>query len=88
MFIRIFRPRERKELLFNVAHIWKIEVEYTEEGPDGRNWSTTPQAGAENPATKRWYRVFIGNEEIFLASNPDDPVVKVIEDIYNNAVKA
>jgi len=28
MFIRIFRPREDKEILLNVNHISKIEVEY------------------------------------------------------------
>ncbi|MGO8899724.1 MAG: hypothetical protein ACLQU5_15450 [Isosphaeraceae bacterium] len=87
MFIRIFRPRERKEFLFNVAHISKIEVEYSVEGSDGKNWSTTPQEGAVNPDTKRWYRVYIADEEILLASNPDDPVVSVIEDIYKNAIK-
>jgi len=44
------------------------------------------QNGQEK-SPKRWYRVYIADEEILLASNPDDPVVSVIEDIYKNAIK-
>jgi hypothetical protein len=87
MFVRVFRPKEQKEILVNVNSVWKIEVSYTmpDKGPHG--WVTNLKDGLENPDAVRWYTVFVGSEEITLPANPNDPVVKLFEEIYKNAVK-
>ena len=87
MFIRILRPRERKELLVNVNHVSKIEVEYAMPGGDGDYWRTSLDQGLTNPEALRCYRVFVAGEELLLVANPDDPVIKVFEDIYKGAIK-
>jgi hypothetical protein len=87
VFIRIFRPHERKELLVNVNHVSKIEVEYAVPGNDGNYWRTSLDQGLTNPEAVRFYRVFVTGEQLLLAANPDDPVIKVFEDIYKGAVK-
>jgi hypothetical protein len=87
MFIRVFKGQQRKEMLLNVDHISKIEVEYTVEGADGNLWLTSSKEGAENPATTRFYRVHLGGDSFLIQSNPGDPVMDVIEEIYKSAVK-
>ena len=87
MFIRVFRRLEEKELLVNVDHIWKIEVEYNVQGSEGLFWSTSLKEGAENPGAVRIYRLFVGGEVILLKSDPGDPVMNVIEEIYNASIK-
>lgn len=87
MFIRIFRPQDRKEILVNVNHVSKIEIEYAVPGGDGNYWRTSLEQGLTNPEAVRFYRVFVAGEELLLAADPDDPVMKVFEDIYKNAVK-
>jgi hypothetical protein len=86
MFIRVYRRDERKEILVNTKHIWKIEVTYAIPNQSGA-WTTTLEEGTENPNAVRIYDVFVGSEKITLFSEPGDPVVKVIEDIYNSAIK-
>jgi hypothetical protein len=77
-----------KELLVNTDHITKIEVEYAQPGGDGKDDAHIDvEFGLNDPDAVKWYRVFIGSEEVTLRSDPDDPVVKVIEEIYNNAIK-
>jgi hypothetical protein len=78
-----------KELVLNTAHITKVEVEYAVPGHPGDSdyYHVDVETGLENAEAHRWYRIFFGSEEVLLASNPDDPVAKVIEDIYNNAIK-
>jgi hypothetical protein len=87
MFIRVFKGLQRKEMLLNVDHISKIEVEYTVEGKEGEFWLTSSKEGAEDPATHRFYRVHLGGETFLLNSNPGDPVMTIIEEIYKSAVK-
>ena len=87
MFIRIFRPKERKEMLINVDHISTIEIEYGEPSNDGNYWRTSLEEGLNNPEALRFYRVHVAGEELLLVSDPDDPVVKVFEDIYKAAIK-
>ena len=89
MFIRIFRRQEGKEVLLNTNHIWKIEVEQgiPPEEPGGYAFRTSVADGLSDPNAVRFYRVFIGDEEIYLVANPDDPVTRVIEKIYNEAIK-
>jgi hypothetical protein len=87
MFIRVFDPKDRRELLLNVDHIIKIEVEYAVEDANGKPWSITPQEGVENPAAKRWYRFEVGGEKFLFDSDPNDPVKSVLEGIYRSAVK-
>ncbi len=87
MFIRIFRPKEDNELLVNVDHISKIEIVYTV--PSGRSdyWVTSLDHGLTNPEAIRIYRVHVAGEELLLRANPDDPVMRVFEEIYKNAIK-
>ena len=87
MFIRIFRPKERKELLLNVNLISTIEVEYGVPTGDGNLWRTSLEEGLANPEAIRVYRVHVAGEELVLAANPDDPVIKVFENIYKDAIK-
>jgi hypothetical protein len=88
MFIRIFRPSERKELLLNVNLISKIEIEYAMPGNDGNYWRTSLEVGAANPEAVRFYRVHVAGEVLLLEASPDDPVMKVFEGIYRDAIKA
>ena len=88
MFIRLFRPKEDKEILINVDMIRKIEVEYGAVVPDDKwAYSTSLEHAATDPNTMRFYRIFVGNDEFFLAGNAGDRVVSVIEEIYKNAIK-
>ncbi|MGI9078104.1 MAG: hypothetical protein ACR2G6_12380 [Gemmatimonadaceae bacterium] len=87
MFVRIFRRTERKEVLFNVNHVSRIDVEYAAPGSDGNDWSTTLQTAYTTPEPVRYYKVHVGGEVFNLRSNPDDPVMKVFEDVYKNAIK-
>lgn len=87
MFLRVWRPKEDKEMLINVNSIWKIEVMYGERRADGSTWVVSLEDGLKNPNAVRFYKLFFGGEEVLLPSAPDDPVVKVIEGIYKDAVK-
>lgn len=87
MFFRVFRTSENKEMLLNVDHISKIEVEYGIPSDGGNCWSTSLDQGIRDPGTVRHYRVHVAGEVILLRSNSDDPVIKMIEDIYKKAIK-
>ena len=87
MFIRVFRPREQKELLINIAHASLIEVLYGV-GSVGDYWRTTLEEGLQNPEAVRWYKIHVAGDVFQIVGNPDDPVAKVIEEIYKSAVKA
>ncbi|MCE9561531.1 MAG: hypothetical protein K8U57_05705 [Planctomycetes bacterium] len=85
-FLRFYRPKEDKEILINVGMIWKIEVSYLMKGDDAY-YKTSLKEGLEDENSVRHYRVFAGSEELSVVADPDDPVVKVLEEIYNKAVK-
>lgn len=86
MFIKVIRKSEDKELLINVSHIWKIEVQYAVRL--GRALAAgSLKDGENNPDALRIYTVFVGNEKIRLRGDSDDPVIKVIEKIYKNSIK-
>ena len=87
MFIRIFRRSDDKEILLNVNLISKIEIEYGFPGNDGNYWETSLDQGAANPEAVRFYKVHVAGEVLLLGANPDDPVMKVFEEIYKNAIK-
>lgn len=87
MFIRVYRHREDKEILINVNSIWKIEVTYAVADGSGRPFSTGLKEGIKNPDARRMYKVFFGSEESTIAGEPDDPVMKLLEQIYKDAVK-
>jgi hypothetical protein len=55
--------------------------------PDSFYFSTSLKDGLNNPDAVRIYRVHVAGEEFRLAANPNDPVVKVFEEIYKNAIK-
>ncbi|HVJ87372.1 MAG TPA: hypothetical protein VM452_17065 [Caulifigura sp.] len=88
MFIRFFRHDEESEVLVRVEDIWKIQVKYAVHLPDGTFFRTTLFEGMSNPSARRHYTLFIGDEKIKVASDPNDPVMQVIEDLYRNAVKS
>jgi len=87
MFIRLFRPKEDKELLINVAHISMIEITYAVPGADGNYWRASLDDGFANPAAVRFYRLHVRGEQMLLLSNPDDPVMQALEEIYKSALK-
>jgi hypothetical protein len=87
MFVRVYRPREDKELLININSIWKIEVMYAAPNQSGGYTVVGLRTGMKNPEAVRCYEVFFGNERSWLISEPGDPVMKVFEEIYNNATK-
>lgn len=57
------------------------------EGDDGDYYRTSLERGLNNPEAVRFYRVQVAGEELLLAADPDDPVMKVFEDIYKDAIK-
>jgi hypothetical protein len=85
-FIRILYPEENKEVLFNVAHISKIEVRYGVGSSLDRD-EISLEAAAADPRAVRYYTVHVAGEELNLEANPDDPVLQVLGDIYNASVK-
>jgi hypothetical protein len=87
MFLRVFRPSEDKEILVNVNNIWKIEVEYAAKGEGGQAFGMSLEHGLKDPDAIRLYRIFFGGDSVLLPANPDDQVVKVIEQIYKEAIK-
>jgi hypothetical protein len=88
MFIRVYRKDEDKEILVNTDHIWKIEITYAIPDPKTRRgYATTLKDGLENPNSIKIYKVFFGADTVSLTPPPDDPVRKVMDDIYKNAVK-
>jgi hypothetical protein len=93
-FVRIYKKAEGgrplREILVNVGHISKIEVEYVV--PSGmpersRYQGTSVEAGQEDENAVRIYNIHVGGEVFVLESNPNDPVLKIIDDIYKAAVK-
>jgi hypothetical protein len=87
MFIRVYRHREDKEILINVNSIWKIEVTYAMPVGSGRFFSTGLKQGIESPDVRRMYKVFFGSDESTIAGDLDDPIMKVLEQIYREAIK-
>ena len=88
MFMRIIRPSEEKEILINTNSIWKIEVTYGVKGDRANLYMTSLKQGSEDPEAIRVYKVFVASDTFLLVGNPDDPVTRVLEDIYKNAIKA
>jgi hypothetical protein len=71
MFIRVVCPKERKEILVNTDHIWKIEVQYAVPGEGGQEWFlTSVEKGTSDPEAVRTYAVFVGSEVIRVSSAP------------------
>jgi hypothetical protein len=87
MFIRVFRPNSNKEILINTSAIWKIEVTNGVPGPNMNAFAARPDEGADNPSAVRVYKVFAGDEAFAVTANPNDPVTKVLDQIYKNAVR-
>lgn len=87
-FIRFYRPKENKEILININSIWKIEVEYLKRVPGSNEGYPVPlKEGLTNPDAVRRYSVFAGSEMFSTTANPNDPVMQIIEKIYNEAIK-
>jgi hypothetical protein len=88
MFLRVYRPSEDKEILVNVNSIRMIEVQYAvkREGDRALTMLSTRQ-GQTNPDAIRVYKIFFGADAVLLKADPDDPAMKIIAKIYNDAVK-
>lgn len=90
-FIRLIRETERKEILLNTDNINKIEVQYavpSKKSGDTMLHGVTLHEAATNPEAIRLFKVFFGSETCLLRSLPNDPVVRVIQDIYDRAIKS
>ncbi len=92
-FFRIYKESENLELILNSDLISKIIVKYVtvsvNEAEKTRTlWRTSLRDAQENLEAIRCYEVHVAGEVINLESNPDDAVVKLIETIYNESIKA
>ena len=90
-FIRLMRESERKEILLNTENISKIEVQYavpSKKSGDTMLHGVTLHEGATNPESIRLFKVFFGTETYLLRSLPNDPVVRVIQEIYDHAIRS
>lgn len=88
MFFRIFKIPEDKEVLYNANHITKIEVRYAVDVPGNPNAILQDiRSGIKNPDAIRHYTVYVAGDVLNLRADPDNPVVSLIEQIYNDAVK-
>jgi hypothetical protein len=87
MFFKIINHGDSKEVLYNADHISKIEMGYMDP-PDsgGMGWRTSLSEGGKNPEAIRCYTIYVAGEPVRLAANPGDPVLKLIEDMFKNAV--
>jgi hypothetical protein len=87
-FIRILREREDKEILINVNSIWKIEIEYVMKptNPGEMAGTCSLRKGIADPEAIRIYTVFVGGEKFKLVAKPDSKVMRVLEEIYKNAI--
>jgi hypothetical protein len=89
-FVRVFQIEKghKKEVLFNTNHISKIEVKYGVPSTYDTLLHAVPtDVGLTDENAVRCYEVHFGHDTMFIAANPDCPVVKIIEEIYTNAVK-
>ena len=89
-FIRVLRESENMEVLLNVDCIIKIEVLYgvrSADPEDTRLHGVTLREGLTNPEAIRSYKVYVGSDSFFLVAG-NDPVIRVIQDIYENAIRA
>lgn len=93
-FFRIYKEDKNCELLLNSDHISKIVVKYVvfsdvDEVTRTRTaWPISLKEALNNPEAVRCYEVHVANEKITLIADPDDPVMKICETIYNAAIKA
>lgn len=86
-FIRIVRKQQNMEMLVNVDHITKIEVQYAVDNGNRQGVVVPLASGMSNPAALRIYKVFVGGEVLNFASDPNDPVVREIQKIYDSAIR-
>jgi hypothetical protein len=77
-----------QEVLINLDHISKIEVNYYAPNPAQitDNIFTPRTAANSDPTAKRTYTIYLGSEKFFLPSCPGNPAMDVIEDIYINSI--
>jgi hypothetical protein len=85
MFIRVYQ--KNREMLLNVNRISKIEVAYGIGGGGGNIWRVHLEESTEDPQTVRVYHVHIDGEEFLLQADVSNPVTKLIEQIFKDAVK-
>jgi hypothetical protein len=84
VFARISRPEEGREFLVNLDHVSLIEVEYWNQ----KGVIVPPVTSRDDPNLVRHYVFQVGDKRFRLsAADPSDPAIKVLSDIYNNALK-
>ena len=85
MFIRVSKQKNGKEVLLNVHHIWKIEVEYGVLSKE-RTFSRIKMDQVASTANAvRLYRIYNGKQAVRVLARPNDPASKVLDDIYREA---
>jgi len=82
MFIRLVRPEECREFLVNINHISLFEILYSRNGHQ-----INAKVAAEDPDAERVFKFSVGGEVFHVPSDPNDPVTKVLDELYKNAVK-
>jgi hypothetical protein len=92
MFVRIINAGENKEVLVNIDHISKIEVQYAvqagDESPQRLTyWHTSVEHGLKDSSAVRIYNVFVGGDVYCIAADSQSAVARVFDGIYKSAVK-
>jgi hypothetical protein len=87
-FIRIVRKSADKEILVRVSSIWKIDVKYYEKAtqPGFVPGHCSLGKGLSDPDCVREYTIFFGGETAKLVARPGSKVMRLLEDIYRNAL--
>jgi hypothetical protein len=89
-YIRVLRKKKDVEVLININSISKIEVKYAvEREKEGETafYGVSLKEGMANPQAVRVYTIISGGERFALPANPGSKVMKVLEDIYKNAIR-
>lgn len=94
-FIRLYRKSKseagfvkQQEMLINMDHVSRIDLDYVLPGNDGWDWLTTPEAANTDASACRVYRIHAGGEHFNLKADTDDAVMQVLDKIYKSAAKA
>jgi hypothetical protein len=87
-FIRILREGEDKEILININSISKIEVQYMMKAtqPGEVACTCSLRQGLSDPDAIRIYTLFAAGEKVSLTAKPGSKVMRMLEEIYKNAI--
>jgi hypothetical protein len=89
-FYRLYRSGDATEVYVRLADIWKVEVDYDVEDPQIQRQALRGSllATKSDAAAKRYYRAFIGNEQIYVSGAGSGPVLDYLEELVQSAINA